>query len=72
MIRLLLALLIAVAPPAFAQEKKATEKKAAEKKAAKKKPPAAAKKRDLTEDWNRFNSGAKKDLDAIDKKKAKK
>ena len=51
----------------FSQEKKAerkTEKKAA-KKAEKKKASAPS------QDWNRFNTGAKRDLEKIEKKDAK-
>ena len=63
MMRLLLVVLaLSLSGPLAAQEKKA-KKPAAAKKAAKKEP---------AQDWGRFNAGAKKDLDAIDKKKAKK
>ena len=58
---------LALAMPAVAQEKKVekkTEKKAA-KKAEKKKASAPS------QDWGRFNSGARRDLEKIEKKDAK-
>ena len=52
-----------VFPPfAFSQQKIDTKK-------TQKKKPAAKKRQD---DWGRFNAGAKKDLDAEDRKKAEK
>jgi hypothetical protein len=47
----------------FSQEKKAEKK--TEKKTAKKKAAAPS------QDWNRFNTGAKRDLEKIEKKDAK-
>ena len=48
-------------------EKKQVEKKQAPKKKAEKKQKAAA----PSQDWNRFNTGAKRDLEKIEKKDAK-
>ena len=56
---------------ASAQDQKKTEKKAAVKKAEKKKP-AAKKQAAGSQDWGRFSSGGKKDLDAQAKKDAAK
>ena len=47
-------------------EKKQVEKKQAQKKKAEKKQKAAP-----AQDWNRFNTGAKRDLEKIEKKDAK-
>jgi hypothetical protein len=49
-------------PGSFSQQ---VEKKQAQKKKAEKKKPAPS------QDWNRFNSGAKRDLEKIEKKDAK-
>jgi hypothetical protein len=53
----------AFSPPSFSQQ---VEKKPAQKKKAEKKQKPAP-----SQDWNRFNSGAKRDLDKIEKKDAK-
>jgi hypothetical protein len=53
------ALAVLISPAGFAQEKK-TEKKSTQKK----------KKAEPKQDWGRFNSNAKKDMKAMDKKKA--
>jgi hypothetical protein len=63
--RLLLAFLILALPVlSFSEEKKAApKKKPAAKKQAKKQPD---------QDWGRFSSTSKRDLDAADRKKAEK
>ena len=52
-----------LSPLAFSQQQ--IEKKQAEKKKAEKKKAASS------QDWGRFNTGAKRDLDKIEKKSAK-
>jgi hypothetical protein len=53
-------LVLGFSPDSFSQEKKAEKKKAVAKKQA---APS--------QDWNRFNTGAKRDLEKIEKKDAK-